>query len=214
VDAVLEDPGVHQLGVMLATTTGEAAALGAQVMADAITRHAKPVFAFLSVPREVTAGGLDTLEKAGIPVFPSPTRVARAMNVLSSYRRARDTHAARQAAASEGVKTALPANSDTAGASGLLSEHQSKAWLSASGVQVSNDRLVPAAPMDRMQAQSFEYPVALKVVSRDIPHKSEIGGVQLDIEDADELLAKGPPPTPSGPSPTPTKTTPRVCWPP
>jgi acetyltransferase len=179
VDAVLDDPGVHQLGVLFATTTGEAAANGGRVLAAAVKRHAKPLFAFLSVPRETMAGGLETLEAAGIPVFPSPTRVAKAMKVLSDYQQAR------AALQRQTVSTtrALPAVQ----AAGALSEHESKALLKAWGIPVTTDRLVPAAPLTGKDAAGYPFPVALKVVSRDIPHKSEIGGVQLNIADAAAL---------------------------
>jgi acetate---CoA ligase (ADP-forming) len=186
VAAVLDDPGVHQLGVMFATTTGDAAAYGARVLAEAAQRQLKPVFAFLSVPREVTGGGLDTLEQAGIPVFPTPVRVARAMKVLSDYQRARAAVRAviplRASAATSGEVTGLPVE-----AVGTLSEPQSKALLRAWGVAVTTDRMIPPAVPSLDLASGFDYPVALKVVSADIAHKSEVGGVALDIASPEAL---------------------------
>ncbi len=174
VDAVLADDAVHQLGVLFATTTGEPALNGATVLAQAVQKHAKPIFAFLSVPRETTAGGMDILENAGIPVLPSPARVAQAMHVLADYQRAR-----RRVRPAAQAKT-FPVNRY---ASGTLNEHASKAILQAWGVAVTADRLMPAAVVNAEAATGMTFPVALKVVSRDIPHKSEIGGVQLNIRD-------------------------------
>jgi acetyltransferase len=180
VDAVLADPAVHQLGVLFATTTGENARNGATVLAEVVARHAKPVFAFLSVPRETTAGGMDVLEKAGIPILPSPTRVAKAMKALSDYQRAR--RKARRSVPA-GSKT-MPADRH---ASGTLSEHESKQMLQAWGIPVTTDRLLPADASQAELAAGMSFPVALKVVSRDIPHKSEIGGVRLNIQNDAEL---------------------------
>ncbi len=175
VDAVLADAGVHQLGVLFATTTGEHARNGATVLAEAVKKHAKPIFTFLSVPRETTDGGMDILEKAGIPILPSPTRVAKAMNMLADYQRAR--RKARQSAPA--------ACEDGAGrharARARLSEHASKEILQAWNIPVTTDRLLPADASCAGLAAGMSFPVALKVVSRDIPHKSEIGGVQLNI---------------------------------
>jgi acyl-CoA synthetase (NDP forming) len=71
--------------------------------------------------------------------------------------------------------------------SGLLDEHEGKTLLAAWGVPVTVDRLLPAAPLGAADAEGLPYPLALKIVSRDIPHKSEVGGVELAIPDAPAL---------------------------
>ena len=180
VDALLADPGVNQLGVLFATTTGEQARNGATVIAEAVMKHAKPVLTFLSVPRETTGGGTEILEKAGIPILPSPTRVAKAMKILTNYQRARE----RQQRAAPAPAKAAPASVHAAGA---LSEHASKQLLSAWGIPVTRDTLIPVDAAPAKVAAGVRFPVALKVVSRDIPHKSEIGGVQLNIHNDAEL---------------------------
>lgn len=184
VDAVLADPAVHQLGVLFATTTGEHARNGANVLADAVQKYNKPVFTFLSVPRETTGGGMEILEKAGIPILPSPRRVAKAMQVLSVYRSARRKNRA---------SVAAPVNSPAARrhATGTLSEHESKELLKEWSVPVTRDRFLPATPVNAADLADVVFPVALKIASRDIPHKSEIGGVHLHIRDAAELVTAG-----------------------
>ncbi|MCE9638972.1 MAG: acetate--CoA ligase family protein [Betaproteobacteria bacterium] len=178
VDAVLADPAVHQLGVLFATTTGEHARNGATVLAEAVQKHKKPIFTFLSVPRETTGGGMDILEKAAIPILPSPTRVVKAMKVLSDYQRARTR-------VNVTVQTEAPAVKKYP--SGTLSEHESKEILKTWGIAVTTDRLLPATALYAGDAEGTSFPVALKVVSRDIPHKSEIGGVRLNIRNDTEL---------------------------
>ena len=181
VDAVLADPAVHQLGVLFATTTGEHARNGATILAEAVQKHAKPIFAFLSVPRETTGGGMDILEKAGIPILPSPTRVAKAMKVLSDYQGAR-----RKKQPGVAQAKTFPAKRY---APGTLSEHAGKEILQAWGIPVTTDRLLPAAVVNAEDVVGASFPVALKIVSRDVPHKSEIGGVHLNIRNAAELAA-------------------------
>ena len=70
-----------------------------------------------------------------------------------------------------------------------MSEHESKALLKAAGVCVTADRLLPAAQIEAASLAGITFPVALKVVSRDILHKSEVGGVQLNIADTSQLAA-------------------------
>ncbi len=180
VDALLTDPAVHQLGVLFATTTGEQARNGATVLAEAVQKHRKPVFTFLSVPRETTGGGTEILEKAGIPIFSSPTRVARAMHLLSAYQSARGK--IRQRAVLGAKSPAVKAY-----AAGTLSEHESKELLQAWRIPVTADRLLPVAPVSAADIAGVTFPAALKIVSRDIPHKSEIGGVKLNIGNGEEL---------------------------
>jgi acetate---CoA ligase (ADP-forming) len=124
-------------------------------------------------------GGMEILEQAGIPVFPSPGRVVKAMHVLAAYQRARK-------------KVRTPAVASRAQAAshvpGTASEHESKAILKARGVTVTADRLLPAGPLNAADVAGISFPVALKIVSRDIPHKSEIGGVRLNVRDAAELI--------------------------
>ncbi|MDB5801402.1 MAG: CoA-binding protein [Rhodocyclales bacterium] len=181
VNAVLADAAVHQLGVLFATTTGEQARNGATVLAEAVKKHNKPVFTFLSVPRETMGGGMEILEQAAIPILPSPGRVVKAMHVLAEYQRARKK-----------TRTPIgdrPASIGKRYAPGTASEHESKEILKTFGIPVTSDRLLPAASVSAAQLADIVFPVALKIVSRDIPHKSEIGGVRLNIRDAAELSA-------------------------
>lgn len=71
----------------------------------------------------------------------------------------------------------------------LLSEVEAKAMLAEFGVAVTDTRL--AASVDEAAAIAAElgYPVALKVVADEITHKTDVGGVELGIADADELRA-------------------------
>jgi acetyltransferase len=130
------------------------------------------------------SGGMEILENANIPILPSPARVAKAMNVLAVYQSARR----RKRAAAE---TQPNARAENRNATGTLSEHESKELLKQWCIPVTRDRLLPAAPLNVGQLADVAFPVALKIVSRDIPHKSEIGGVHLNIRDAAELAAAG-----------------------
>lgn len=60
-------------------------------------------------------------------------------------------------------------------------------WLAANRVPVTPRRLASDAEAAVIAAQEIGYPVALKLASPDIAHKSEVGGVQLDLRDADAV---------------------------
>ena len=179
VDAVLADPNIHQLGLLFATVTGSTGTHGALALVAAAQRHGKPVFVFSSVPRETAPEMFDILEAGRIPILRSASRVARAMAVSAAYARTRERH--HQPVDVPAPRVALPQTH------GALDEHSSKTLLAACGVPVTQDRLFPPAVIDT--ADALPYPVALKIVSPDIAHKSDVGGVALAIPDAAALQA-------------------------
>jgi acyl-CoA synthetase (NDP forming) len=63
----------------------------------------------------------------------------------------------------------------------LLTEVEAKELLSEAGVPVVETKLAHSADEAALFAQQLGFPVALKIVSPDIVHKSDIGGVKLDL---------------------------------
>jgi acyl-CoA synthetase (NDP forming) len=69
----------------------------------------------------------------------------------------------------------------------LLSEAEAKELLAAAGVPVTETRVASTADEAATIADELGYPVVLKIVSPDIAHKSDVGGVALGFEDADAV---------------------------
>ena len=179
-DAVLADPDVHQVGLLLATTTGRTMYNGVVGAVEALKKTDKPVLLFCSVPYEAAKEGFDLLAAEGIPMQPSPRRVAYAMGKLADYydmlqQRDRVCNPPQPKAR---ALPPLPAGAVT------LDEVESKNVLRAFGVPVTNDTLV--APGAALPAH-VKFPVAVKIASRDIAHKSDIGGVRLNVQDKTQL---------------------------
>lgn len=68
----------------------------------------------------------------------------------------------------------------------MLTEDAGKAWLAARGVRVPNGRTVAAVDADAA-ATKIGYPIALKMMSLDLAHKTEAGAVALGINDKEAL---------------------------
>jgi acyl-CoA synthetase (NDP forming) len=71
----------------------------------------------------------------------------------------------------------------------LLNEVEAKRLLGEAGVPVAQTELAASASEARNLADALGYPVVMKIVSRDIAHKSDVGGVRLGIADADQVEA-------------------------
>lgn len=179
-DAVLADPDVHQVGMLFATTTGRTMLNGVQGVVEAMKHTDKPILAFCSIPYETAREGFDLIAEHSIPMQPSPRRVAYAMGKLANYY---DTLQQRDRICNPPQPKARPLPPFPVGAV-TLDEVESKNVLRAFGVPVTNDVLL--APGAALPA-NVNYPVAVKIASRDIAHKSDIGGVRLHVPDAVQL---------------------------
>ena len=70
-----------------------------------------------------------------------------------------------------------------------LSEHDSKTLLQMAGVVLPNEILVADKSALGAAVSKVGFPLVMKIQSRDIPHKSEVGGVKVNITTKDEVAA-------------------------
>jgi acyl-CoA synthetase (NDP forming) len=92
-----------------------------------------------------------------------------------------------QAQQASAPQEALPAPSMSGAAVGIWSESQVRPLLEEYGIPVVPARLVTSADQAVEAAREVGYPVALKVASPDIVHKSDIGGVRLNLQNEREV---------------------------
>jgi acyl-CoA synthetase (NDP forming) len=122
------------------------------------------------------------LAKSGVVVLSGLTHVGVAMRQLADY--------ARFKLAPPPDSTALPSR-DLSGflKSPKLSEFDSKSLLRDAGIALPDEMLVTEkGALDAAIARAG-FPMVMKIQSRDIPHKSEIGGVRVDITSKGEAFA-------------------------
>src|SRR5258708_27426003 len=130
--------------------------------------------------------GLAQLKEARIPIFYTPDKLARGLQSRLAY------HTWRERRLADGFATAPPrtAPQDDAIAQALglrrptLSESESKELLAAWGVGSAREHRANSAEAAALAAEQLGVPVALKVDSPDILHKTEAGVVRLNLGDA------------------------------
>ena len=187
VEILLADDDMHQLCFMFPTLIGPRAIAGASILAEVVSRTDKPMLVFWTVPREIVAKSFEMLEQARIPILSSPVRVARAAGMLADYAQFRTTRAERPGL--ETVAASSPAcvtlNFDDE--IGVLDEARSKRIVSAAGIAVSRDLKLTSADDSAIDKLDFNFPLAVKILSPDIAHKTDIGGVVLNVLDRTAL---------------------------
>ena len=113
----------------------------------------------------------------GIPVFPS---IPAAAGGLAGLVRLGQLASLPAAAAYDGPL-------DSIDAAVFRNEFQAKKALAAAGISVPREEIVASADDAVRSARATGYPVVLKIASEDIAHKTEIGGVALELQDDDAV---------------------------
>jgi acetyltransferase len=150
----------------------------------------KPVVASWMGGAEVAAG-TSILNGAGIPTFDYPDDAARSFTNMWRYTyNLRGIYETPDLAADADVDRER-AEKIVAGAreSGrtILTEFESKALLAAYGIPTVETRVANSAEEAVELAERFGYPVVLKLNSQTVTHKTDVGGVRLNLMDAEEV---------------------------
>ncbi len=186
-EQVAADPQVDAVVVILTPQAMTEIEATAQAVADVARQVSVPVVpCFMGEAR--VAAGVQVLEAQGLPNFPYPERAAMVLKAMSSYR---DYQAAplpqleTPTLDHAGVRRTI----DQALAEGRLSigEAEARQVLTACGLRIPPSELA-ATPEEAVEiAARIGYPVVLKIASPDILHKTDVGGVRVGLEDADDV---------------------------
>ncbi|MAM24203.1 MAG: CoA-binding protein [Rhodobacteraceae bacterium] len=127
--------------------------------------------------------GRAAYEKSGFIVFEEPTRAVRAMAALRYFARS---------FARAGENDPIPELSNLSPLpDGMVNEIEAKALLAEAGIGIVHETLATTPEAAAQAAQEMGFPVVLKIASPDILHKSDIGGVALDLRSVEDVRAAG-----------------------
>lgn len=190
-DLVLRDPGNDGVLVLFCPTIVLGAEAAAHALLPIVQASEKPVItAWLGA---ADAGkGRAIFETAGLPSPSSPERGVEAFGYLARFvagRRMRLQVPPPQVAAFDPNYGDARAIAEAALAQGrqLLDERESKALLACFGVPVATTRMATSAAEAVNFAHQIGFPVAVKVMAEGVTHKSEVGGVMLDLGEPQQV---------------------------
>ena len=185
----------HEFDAALFMTPPQAmfsAADFAHMLASELRLDDFPFFAVWLGGKEMEAGK-SIMNDAGVPTYLTPEEAIRAFHYMYTY--SRNLKALQEVPREDA--TAILVDREGAGeiikgvitkGRDLLTEDESKRVMVAYGIHV-NETMVAATAEEAVRlARKMGYPVAAKVHSLTLTHKSDAGGVKLDLRNADEVI--------------------------
>ena len=183
IQIVMDDPGVD-LGFIGWTIREDSVGSFADNMLSGIREACvrvpdKPlcVMSFMEYTRNRAI--LNDLADAGVSVLPSTKYAFSALKHLSAF----VAYDPRQ----HTLDVSVPSRATGKGVKRPCSEWESRRILQSSGVEMDMGYLAASRAEARELAKAMTFPIAMKIASEDILHKSDVGGVRLNVSSPDEV---------------------------
>jgi len=188
VDIVAKDPNTDGLLVILTPQAMSEPTATAEELKAFGHIHDKPIIASWMGAGEVEKGE-DILNDAHIPTFKYPDRAARAFqymwrysqNIKALYETPALVNEPQDVGNAREVADAIIQKARQAGRT-ILTEFESKQLLAAYGIPTVETEIARTEDEAVELAEKIGYPVVLKLFSETITHKTDVGGVQLNIQ--------------------------------
>jgi acetyltransferase len=187
----LKDSGVDAvLAILTPQAMTEPEAVAAEIV-SLVSEHPKPMLACWMGEQEVEAAR-SLFRQHGVPSYKTPEAAVEAFHVLASHHRhqqlllqAPEPLAKDASPDIEGARMII--ESALADDRRILNEIEAKALLHAFRIPIAKSVRARDDKEALVVAEQIGFPVALKVNSPDVSHKTDVGGVRLNIGDARAL---------------------------
>jgi len=191
IEVALKDPGVNGV-IVIYTPQGAASGVDlAKTIVKVARQSTKPILTAIMGSKEVDKAKQIFYEHK-VPTYEFPEEAIK--TYMYMYQWARNLENLYETPEDLPLDVGVPKNhlkllAQNAVNSGhtLLNEDDSKKFLNTYRINVSYPMLAPDVNAAISVAAGIGYPVVMKIQSPDISHKSDVGGVRLNIKDADEL---------------------------
>jgi acetyl coenzyme A synthetase (ADP forming)-like protein len=185
-DVVLEDINVNGIIVLVSPQSMTDVPGIAEKVAEKIKRSKKPILCNFAGGSRIAAGE-EVLNNYGIPNYYSSERAVASMSALCNYFTIKN-HKTEQPEKltydSEFARSFI----DTASAEKRRTHGlESMDILKAYDIPVVDSRIATTLPDAIRAAEGMGYPVVMKILSPDISHKTDVGGIRLNLKHADDV---------------------------
>ncbi len=175
--AVLEDENVDMVAFLARTplTGGEPDQTQAEPFAALANRTKKPIFAFSHMTRPTTKFAQDFQRQTRLPFMHGISQAVQAMSALAFY--------------GESQRRGINKVGEAKGVDAEAASLNLKDLFSKAGAPAPNEKQVKSAAEAVEAAESIGYPVAVKLVSEDASHKTEVDGVKIGVSNSEAVTA-------------------------
>ena len=185
-EILLQDPGADAILVIHSPTATVASTDIAEAIAP-LARAASRNVLSCWLGGDSLAPAREIASQAGMPTFDTPEDAVEGFLQIVHYRQNQHLlmqvppSVSRIAASERGTARALVREA-LANGRHLLSDPETKAILRAYGMAIVETRAAATVEEAVLAARSIGFPVAVKIISPDVMHKSDVGGVALDLD--------------------------------
>jgi len=176
---VLADPNVDQ--VLARPPRGKSARPWSENLVKALEGVDKPVILQWPTAPDDNGDVVTYLEQNRVPCILGAGRAVHALATLSDFARKRREFLGR---GRQPLKRVIGAQAlDLPPGAATLGEHRSKQLLARYGIPVTKEALLSPGEIEALKSPPLPFPLAVKIESPDLPHKTEAGAVRLGVSD-------------------------------
>jgi acetyltransferase len=187
--AVLESKYDGAIVINVATPFLDSTALAEGILEVSSNQKQPKPLAAVFMAGEIVAKGIERLKQGGIPVFPTGERAAFVLSKMHEYSRRSvgvevrqdEDFVSKQAARGEPAALPFPIEAP-------VLEPEALAFLEEQGFSFPVHRYITSAEQIPETVRNLAFPLVMKVVSPQILHKSDVGGVILNLQDERQVL--------------------------
>jgi len=186
-ETLIKEPNVDGLLILLTPQAMTEIDETAKVIGELSLTSNKPILACFMGEKEIKTG-VDILMTYSVPNYPFPERAARALKAMDDYREIQarpipvftefnvDRQAVRDLFAKVRHEDRLS-----------IGDSEARGILEAYGLRIPHSSIAKTPDEAIKIASKIGYPVVLKIASPDILHKTDVGGVKVDLSNAEEV---------------------------